>query len=201
MRRLLPFLVLAALLAGCGSASKTSSTGGSVPAGASRRPRGNAGVRLDRQRHRLGSVAAARQAGAEVPWPRPGDHEVQAAALAARRRLRAGREAGARPRARHRGRRGQRLGNRLVADGGGADQAGRPGEVQGARDEAERDGSGSKAVYREKDGWYALSDSAEHDQPGARGQRPARRRPGLQGRRWSKLPGDALVKVTSTGSG
>ena len=35
MRRLLPFLVLAALLAGCGSASKTSNTGGSVPAGAS----------------------------------------------------------------------------------------------------------------------------------------------------------------------
>jgi hypothetical protein len=35
MRRLLPFLVLAALLAGCGSAPKTSSTGGSVPAGAS----------------------------------------------------------------------------------------------------------------------------------------------------------------------
>jgi len=35
MRRLLPFLVLAALLAGCGSASKTSSTGGSIPAGAS----------------------------------------------------------------------------------------------------------------------------------------------------------------------
>jgi hypothetical protein len=35
MRRLLPFLVLAALLAGCGSASKTSSSGGSIPAGAS----------------------------------------------------------------------------------------------------------------------------------------------------------------------
>ena len=35
MRRLLPFLVLAALLAGCGSASKTSSSGGSMPAGAS----------------------------------------------------------------------------------------------------------------------------------------------------------------------
>src|SRR4051812_30339639 len=34
MRRLLPFVVLAALLAGCGSASKTSSSGGSVPAGA-----------------------------------------------------------------------------------------------------------------------------------------------------------------------
>jgi len=35
MRRLLPFLVLAALLAGCGSTSKTSSSGGSIPAGAS----------------------------------------------------------------------------------------------------------------------------------------------------------------------
>jgi hypothetical protein len=35
MRRLLPFLALAALLAGCGSASKTSSSGGSIPAGAS----------------------------------------------------------------------------------------------------------------------------------------------------------------------
>src|SRR3954465_7315783 len=35
MRRLLPFLVLAALLAGCGSASKTSTSGGSFPAGAS----------------------------------------------------------------------------------------------------------------------------------------------------------------------
>ncbi len=35
MRRLLPLLALAALLAGCGSASKTSSTGGSIPAGAS----------------------------------------------------------------------------------------------------------------------------------------------------------------------
>jgi hypothetical protein len=35
MRRLLPFLALAALLAGCGSAAKTSSRGGSVPAGAS----------------------------------------------------------------------------------------------------------------------------------------------------------------------
>ena len=36
MRRLLPFLALAALLAGCGSTAKnTSSTGGSVPAGAS----------------------------------------------------------------------------------------------------------------------------------------------------------------------
>jgi hypothetical protein len=35
MRRLLPFLVLAALLAGCGSSPKSSSTGGSIPAGAS----------------------------------------------------------------------------------------------------------------------------------------------------------------------
>src|SRR4051812_35589877 len=35
MRRLLPFLVLAALLAGCGSSAKTSSSGGSIPAGAS----------------------------------------------------------------------------------------------------------------------------------------------------------------------
>ena len=35
MRRLLPFLALAALLAGCGSASKTSSRGSSIPAGAS----------------------------------------------------------------------------------------------------------------------------------------------------------------------
>jgi hypothetical protein len=35
MRRVLPFLVLAALLAGCGSSSKTSSSGGSIPAGAS----------------------------------------------------------------------------------------------------------------------------------------------------------------------
>ena len=35
MRRLLPFLAVAALLAGCGSASKTSSSGSSIPAGAS----------------------------------------------------------------------------------------------------------------------------------------------------------------------
>jgi hypothetical protein len=35
MRRLLPFLALAALLAGCGSAEKTSSSAGSIPAGAS----------------------------------------------------------------------------------------------------------------------------------------------------------------------
>src|SRR3954447_11149537 len=35
MRRLLPFLVLVALLAGCGSSAKTSSSGGSIPAGAS----------------------------------------------------------------------------------------------------------------------------------------------------------------------
>ena len=35
MRRLLPFLALAALLAGCGSAPKSSSSGGSIPAGAS----------------------------------------------------------------------------------------------------------------------------------------------------------------------
>src|SRR5690349_13584028 len=35
MRRLLPVLALAALLAGCGSTPKSSSTGGSVPAGAS----------------------------------------------------------------------------------------------------------------------------------------------------------------------
>src|SRR5690242_14460057 len=35
MRRLLPFFVLAALLAGCGSSTKSSSTAGSIPAGAS----------------------------------------------------------------------------------------------------------------------------------------------------------------------
>jgi uncharacterized protein DUF3352 len=34
MRRLVPFLALAALLAGCGSSSTTSSSGGSIPAGA-----------------------------------------------------------------------------------------------------------------------------------------------------------------------
>ena len=179
MRRLLPFLALAALLAGCGSASKTSSRGGSIPAGASVVRAGVvAFVAVDSdtgssQWKQLDELAQ------KFPGRDQAGREAEAAAHRPGRRLRHGREAGARPRARHRGRERRQ---RVVDEGRRADEARRPRQVQGARREAEREGLVGRPSGLPRGGRLVRAlRQPGLDQPGARGQRAARGGRRLQG--------------------
>ena len=193
MRRLLPLIALAALLAGCGSVSKnTSSSGGSIPAGASVV---RAGV--------LAFVSADSDLGSSQ-WQQldklaqkfPG--RDQAISKLNQQLSQHGVDYGqdVKP----------ALGPELdVAVVGGA-PASSPKAVALTKpdDPAKfkalvaklnaKDSSGSRAVYREVDGWYALSDSQASITQAVEGNGPLADDPAFK-EAMSKLPGDALVKA------
>ena len=192
MRRLLPFLALAALLAGCGSATKTSSSRGSIPAGASVVRAGSiAFVSIDsdtssdqwKQLDELAQkfpgrdnlVAQLKQKitahgvdyDADVK-PALGP-ELDVAVLSA----------------------GNESSTKAVALTKPDDPAKFKALV--AKLNA-KDSSGDRAVYREVDGWYALSDSQASISRALEGNAPLADDADFK-EAMDKLPGDALAKV------
>jgi hypothetical protein len=192
MRRLLPFLVLAALLAGCGSSTKSSSTGGSIPAGASEvRAGALAFVSVDSD---LGSDQWQQLDKLAQKFPGR-DHAV---AQLKQQLTQEGvdYDQDVKP----------ALGPEVdvAVAAGGTDSS--PQVVALTKPEDPntfkalvaklnaKDASGDRAVYREVDGWYALSDSqaaignllgGDNSLAGDANFKEA----------MGKLPGDALVKA------
>ena len=158
MRRPLPFLALAALLAGCGSTAKnTSSTGGSVPAGASVV---RAGV--------LAFVSADSDLGSgqwqqldKLAQKFPGRDQAVAKLKQQLSQQGVDYEQDVKPAL------GPELDFAVVS--AGAQSSPRSSRSTKPDDPAKfkalvaklnaKDSSGQRAVYREVDGWYALSDS------------------------------------------
>jgi hypothetical protein len=197
MRRLLPFLVLAALLAGCGSSPKTSSTGRSIPAGASVvRPGVLAFVSIDsdlgsgqwKQLDKLAQKFPARdhavaqlkqqltQQGVDYNQdvkPALGP-EVDVAVVSA----------------------GSASSPKAVALTKPDDPAKFKALV--AKLNA-KDSSGTRAVYREVDGWYALSDSQASITRVVEGTGSLADEPAFK-EAMDKLPDDALVKAYVDGT-
>ena len=193
MRRLLPLIALAALLAGCGSVSKnTSSSGGSVPAGAGV-------VRASV----LAFVSADSDLGSNQ-WQQldklaqkfPG--RDQAVSKLNQQLSQHGVDYGqdVKP----------ALGPELdVAVVGGVAGASPKAVALTKPDDAAKfkalvaklnakDSSGSRAVYREVDGWYALSDSQASITQALGGDSSLADDPAFE-EAMAKLPGDALVKA------
>jgi Protein of unknown function (DUF3352) len=192
MRRLLPFLVLAALLAGCGSASKTKSSGGSIPAGASVVRSGVlAFVSVDSDtssdqwqqldelaqkfpgRDNLVAQLKQKISAEGVDYdtdvkPALGP-ELDVAVLSA----------------------GNEASTKAVALTKPDDPAKFKALV--AKLNA-KDTSGDRAVYREVDGWYALSDSQASISRALEGNAPLAEDADFK-EAMGKLPGDALAKV------
>ena len=194
MRRLLPFLVLAALLAGCGSASKTSSTGGSVPAGASLVRAGTLGfVSVDsdtgsdqwQQLDKLAQKFPGRDQAVTKLKQQLSQHGVDY-------------EQDVKPAL------GPELDIAVVGVGGtGTGSSTKavaltkpddPAKFKALVTKLNSSGSGSKLVYREKDGWYALSDSDATISQALEGNAPLADDPAFK-EAMAKLPGEALVKV------
>ena len=194
MRRLLPFLVLAALLAGCGSASKTSNTGGSMPAGATLVRAGTlAFVSIDsdtgsdqwQQLDKLAQKFPGRDQAITKFKQQLSQHGVDY-------------EQDVKP----------ALGPELDVAVVGVSGAGTgsstttvaltkpddPAKFKALVAKLNASGSGSKAVYREKDGWFALSDSESTINQALEGNAPLADDPAFKAA-MDKLPGQALVKV------
>ena len=192
MRRLLPFLALAALLAGCGSASKTSSTGGSIPAGASIVRTGvvafvsvdsDTGSSQWQQLDKLAQKFPGRDnlvAQLEQKLTAHGvdyDTDVKPAL-------------------------GPELDVGVVSEGTNAStkavaltKPDDPAKFKALVAKLNANGgSDSKAVYREVDGWYALSDSDRAIALALEGNAPLADDPDFK-EAMGKLPGDALAKV------
>jgi Protein of unknown function (DUF3352) len=194
MRRLLPFLALAALLAGCGSSSKsTSSSGGSIPAGASV-------VRADV----LAFVSADSDLGSDQ-WQQldklaqkfPGRDQAVAKLEQQLSQQGVDYEQDVKP----------ALGpeSDLAVVGGGRGASTEVVALTKPDDPAKfkalvaklnaKDSSGDKAVYQEVDGWYALSDSQAAISDVLKGDQAALADdPGFKAA-MGKLPGDTLVKA------
>jgi Protein of unknown function (DUF3352) len=192
MRRLVPFVVLAALVAGCGSSTKSSSTGGSIPAGASEVRAGalafvsvNSDLGSDQWQQfddlaqkfpgRDHAVAQLKQQLTEegVDY----DQDVKAAlgpeldiAVAAA---------------------GTVTSPQVVA----LTKPDDPGKFKAlvAKLNA-KDTSGDRVVYREIDGWYALSDKQAAISNVLGGDKSLADDSGFK-EAMGKLPGDALVKA------
>lgn len=191
MRRLLPFLVLAALLAGCGSSTKSSSTGGSIPAGASEvRAGALAFVSVDSD---LGSDQW--QQLDELAQKFPGHDHAVAQLKQQLTQEGVDYDQDVKP----------ALGPEVdVAVAGGTDSS--PQVVALTKpDDADKfkalvaklnakDTSGDRAVYREVDGWYALSDSQAAIDNVLGGDSPLAGDANFK-EAMGKLPGDALVKA------
>jgi hypothetical protein len=195
MRRLLPFLVLAALLAGCGSAPKTSSKGGSIPAGASLVRAGTlAFVSIDsdtgsaqwQQLDKLAQKFPGRDQAVTKLKQQLSQHGVDY-------------EQDVKPAL------GPELDIAVVGVGAtGTGSSTKAVALTKPDDPAKFKAlvtklnasadSGSKVVYREKDGWYALSDSDATISQALEGNAPLADDPAFKAA-MEKLPGEALVKV------
>jgi hypothetical protein len=192
MRRLLPFLALAALLAGCGSAAKTSSSGGSVPAGASVV---RAGV--------VAFVAVDSDTGSsqwkqldELAQKFPGRDNLVAQLKQKISAQGVDYDTDVKPAL------GPELDVAVVSAGN--ESSTKAVALTKPDDPAKfkalvaklnaKDSSGDRAVYREVDGWYALSDSQASISRALEGNAPLADDSDFK-EAMDKLPGDALAKV------
>jgi len=156
MRRLLPFLALAALLAGCGSSTKSSTTGGSVPAGASEvRAGALAFVSVNSD---LGSAQWKQLDDLAKKFPGRDDLVAQLEQKLTAKGVDYDKDV--KPAL------GPELDVGVVSEGTNASakavaltKPDDPAKFKALVAKLNASGSGSKAVYREVDGWYALSDS------------------------------------------
>jgi hypothetical protein len=192
MRRLLPFFVLAALLAGCGSTSKTSGTGSSIPAGASVVRTGVVGfVSVDSD-----PGSSQWQQLDKLAKKFPG-HDNLVAQL--KQKLTAHGveyDTDVKPAL------GPEVDLGFVSEGTNAStkvvaltKPDDPAKFKALVAKLNASGgSGSKAVYREVDGWYALSDSDRAIALVLEGNAPLADDPQFK-EAMGKLPGDALAKV------
>jgi hypothetical protein len=191
MRRLLPFLALAALLAGCGSASKTSSTGGSVPAGASIVRTGVvAFVSVDSD-----TGSSQWQQLDKLAQKFPGRDNLVAQLEQKLTAQGVDYDADVKPAL------GPELDVGVVSEGTNAStkavaltKPDDPAKFKALVVKLNASGSGSNAVYREVDGWYALSDSDRAIALALEGNAPLADDPDFK-EAMSKLPGDALARV------
>jgi hypothetical protein len=191
MRRLLPFLALAALLAGCGSASKTSSSGSSIPAGASIVRTGVvAFVSVDSD-----TGSSQWQQLDKLAQKFPGRDNLVAQLKQKLTAKGVDYDTDVKPAL------GPELDVGVVSEG--TDASTKAVALTKPDDSAKfkalvaklnASGSGSKAVYREVDGWYALSDSDRAIALALEGNAPLADNPDFK-EAMGKLPGDALAKV------
>ena len=192
MRRVLPFLVLAALLAGCGSSSKTSSRGGSIPAGASVVRSGvvafvavdtDTGSSQWKQLDELAQKFPGRDQAISKLKQQLTDQGVDY-------------ETDVKPAL------GPELDVAVVSAGNEASTKAvaltKPDDPTKFKALAAKlnakDSSGDRAVYREVDGWYALSDSQASISRALEGNAPLAEDADFK-EAMNKLPGDALAKV------
>jgi hypothetical protein len=193
MRRLLPFLVLAALLAGCGSASKSSGGGGSTPAGA--------GLVSDRV---LAFVSVDSDTGSDQ-WQQldqlaqkfPGRDEALAKLKQQFSKQGVDYEQDVKPAL------GPELDVAVVSGGTDAptsavaltkpDDAGKLKALVAKLNAS--DSSTDLAVYRHVDGWYAVSDSQRSIGAALKGDGSSLADDAAFKEALGKLPGDALVKA------
>jgi hypothetical protein len=199
MRRLLPFLALAALLAGCGSTSKTSgSAGGSIPAGASVV---RAGV--------LAFVSADSDLGSgqwqqldKLAQKFPGRDHAIAQLNQQLTKQGVDYQQDVKPAL------GPEVDLAVVSGGPGSltkavalTKPDDPGKFKALVVKLNAsDSSGGKAVYQEVDGWYALSNSQAAITDVLKGDRPALADDPAFKEAMGKLPGDTLVKAYVDGS-
>jgi ABC-type glycerol-3-phosphate transport system substrate-binding protein len=189
MRRLLPFLALAALLAGCGSSSTTSSSGGSIPAGAHVI---RAGV--------LAFVAVDSDTGSDQ-WQQldklaqkfPGRDKAVAQLEQKLTAHGVDYEHDVKPAL------GPELDVAAVSGGTNASTAAvaltKPDDPDKLKAlVAKLNAKNGKVVYREVDGWYALSNSQDAITQALQGNGPLADDPDFK-QAMGKLPGDALAKV------
>jgi uncharacterized protein DUF3352 len=190
--RLLPLLALAALLTGCGSATKSSSTGGSIPAGASMVRAGTlAFVAIDSD---LGSEQWKQLDKLAQKFPGRDDAVKQLKQQLTEKGVDYDQDV--KPAL------GPEVDLAVVAAGGDSS----PGAVALTKpdDPAKfkalvaklnaKHTSGDRAVYREVDGWYALSNTQASISRALEGSGPLADDDGFK-EAMGKLPGDALLKA------
>jgi hypothetical protein len=192
MRRLLPLLALAALLAGCGSASKTGSTGGSIPAGASVVRAGPvAFVSIDSD-----TASSQWRQLDELAQKFPGRDEAISKLKHQLTEQGVDYDTDVRPAL------GPELDVAVVSAGNESStkavaltKPDDPAKLKAlvAKLNA-KDSSGDRAVYREVDGWYAVSDSQASISQALEGSAPLADDADFK-EAMDKLPGDALAKV------
>jgi Protein of unknown function (DUF3352) len=192
MRRLLPFLALAALLAGCGSASKTSSSGSSIPAGASIVRTGVvAFVSIDSD-----TGSSQWQQLDELAQKFPGRDDAISKLKQKLTEQGVDYDQDVKPAL------GPELDIAVVSAGN--ESSTKVVALTKPDDPAKfkalvaklnaKDASGDRTVYREVDGWYALSDSQASISQALEGNGPLADDPDFKAA-MGKLTGDTLVKL------